>query len=56
MDAAASFVSAGNCYRKKEGSEAVSCLTKALGIYLDMGRMAVVAMTHQVTHIINKRY
>jgi len=47
MDAAANFVSAGNCYRKKEGGEAVSCLTKALAIYLDMGRMAVVARTHQ---------
>ena len=55
MDAAASFVSAGNCYRKNEGGEAVTCLTKALGIYLDMGRMAVVARTHQVTHINNKQ-
>lgn len=42
-DAATSFVDAGNCYKKTDPQEAVSCLMKAVEVYTDMGRFTIAA-------------
>jgi len=46
-DAATNFIDAGNCYKKSEPNEAVSCLLKAIEIYTDMGRFSIAAKHHQ---------
>lgn len=46
-DAATNFVDASNCYKKTDLEEAVSCLLKAIEIYIDMGRFTMAAKHHQ---------
>jgi len=45
-EAATNYVDAGNCYKKADPNEAVSCLTKAIEIYTDMGRFTLAAKHH----------
>lgn len=42
-DAASAFIDAGNCYKKTDPQEAVSCLMKAVELYTDMGRFTMAA-------------
>ncbi|GIY32016.1 alpha-soluble NSF attachment protein [Caerostris darwini] len=42
-DAASSYVDAGNCYKKTDPQEAISCLMKAVELYTDMGRFTIAA-------------
>ncbi|OWF43827.1 alpha-soluble NSF attachment protein-like [Mizuhopecten yessoensis] len=44
--AATDYVDAGNCYRKADPNEAVTCLLKAVEIYTDMGRFSIAAKHH----------
>jgi len=46
-DAATNYVDAANCYKKSDPKEAVSCLTKSIDIYTDMGRFTIAAKHHQ---------
>jgi len=46
-DAATNFIDAGNCYKKSDPNEAVSCHLKAIEIYTDMGRFTIAAKHHQ---------
>ncbi|KAK2168360.1 hypothetical protein LSH36_17g01028 [Paralvinella palmiformis] len=45
-EAATNYVDAGNCYKKTDANEAVSCLLKAIEIYTDMGRFTIAAKHH----------
>lgn len=45
-EAATNYVDAGNCYKKADPNEAVSCLLKAIEIYTDMGRFTIAAKHH----------
>lgn len=42
-DAATAYIDAGNCYKKTDPQEAVSCLMKAVELYTDMGRFTIAA-------------
>ncbi|XP_054714269.1 alpha-soluble NSF attachment protein-like [Uloborus diversus] len=42
-DAATAYVDAGNCYKKTDPQEAISCLMKAVELYTDMGRFTIAA-------------
>lgn len=44
--AATDYVDAGNCYRKADPNEAVTCLLKSVEIYTDMGRFSIAAKHH----------
>lgn len=46
-DAATNYVEASNCYKKVDVQESVSCLSKAIEIYTDMGRFSIAAKHHQ---------
>lgn len=46
-EAATNYIAAANCYRKNDAVEAIASFQKAIDIYLDMGRFAIVARTHQ---------
>jgi len=46
-NAATMYVDAANCYKKSNLDEAVSCLLKAIEIYIDMGRFTMAAKHHQ---------
>lgn len=45
-NAAVSFIDAGNAYKKADPEEAIKCLTRAIEIYLDMGRFTIAAKHH----------
>uniref|UniRef100_A0AAY5EJP7 N-ethylmaleimide-sensitive factor attachment protein, beta b n=1 Tax=Electrophorus electricus TaxID=8005 RepID=A0AAY5EJP7_ELEEL len=46
LDAATSFVDAGNAYKKADPQEAINCLNAAIDIYTDMGRFTIAAKHH----------
>ncbi|KAL8590076.1 hypothetical protein ACOMHN_034307 [Nucella lapillus] len=45
-EAATHYVDAGNCFRKGDANEAVSCIQRAIEIYTDMGRFSIAAKHH----------
>ncbi|CAD5118496.1 DgyrCDS7193 [Dimorphilus gyrociliatus] len=45
-EAASHYVDAGNAYKKCDVNEAVSCITKAIEIYTDMGKFTIAAKHH----------
>ncbi|KAL2095030.1 hypothetical protein ACEWY4_009749 [Coilia grayii] len=46
LNAAVSFIDAGNAFKKSDPEEAVKCLGRAIEIYTDMGRFTIAAKHH----------
>ena len=45
-EAAQNLVEAGNCWRKAEPKRASHCLLRAIEVYIDLGRVNLVAKQH----------
>lgn len=45
-EAASHYVESGNAFKKADVNEAISCLSKAIEIYTDMGRFVIAAKHH----------
>ncbi|XP_012677399.1 N-ethylmaleimide-sensitive factor attachment protein, alpha a [Clupea harengus] len=48
LNAAVSFIDAGNAFKKSDPEEAVKCLGLAIEIYTDMGRFTIAAKNHVI--------